>query len=202
MMIEMQVVGLFLDASSGAPIVVLNDAQNNVALPIWIGMPEARAIGMAVNSVVSVRPMTHELYLSTIEKLGYQIKEVQITGVISDAYKASLILVHGSSRGVSKDTAQIIEMDARPSDAIALAAATKAKVLVAEDLLQQMGIKQSNIKIKERSDGIGSDLGKVLGEDTVNLSTQYDDEEFKSFLHDLKASDFKLPGDSSASPGE
>ncbi|MBX9572273.1 MAG: bifunctional nuclease family protein [Candidatus Obscuribacterales bacterium] len=187
-MIEMQVVGLFLDASSGAPIVVLNDSEHKIALPIWIGMSEARAIGLAVNNTVSIRPLTHDLYLDTIKKLGYCIKEVQINGIVSDAYRATLILVADGQEYRS------IEIDARPSDAIALSTATGAKLFVSEEILQQMGIQQSNIKIKERTESSKADLERLL-----ELSDSKESEEqFKTFLKDLKASDFKLPGDTSS----
>lgn len=186
-MIEVQLAGLFVDASSGVPIVVLSDSNSKVSLPIWIGMAEARAISLAVNNITTVRPLTHELYLSTIRKLGYVVRAVLINGVIADAYKATLVLEKDEANG------EKIEMDARPSDAIALATATGAKVYVSSEILEKMGIKQSDIQVTAKSEDMRQQLEQML--QLTNANGEPSDEDFKDFLRDLKASDFKLSGD-------
>jgi uncharacterized protein len=184
-MIEMQVAGLFVDASSGVPIVVLNNDETQLVLPIWVGVAEARAISLAVNNMEPTRPLTHDLYLSTIEQLGYSLQEARINGLQSDAYTACLVL---QAKGFGSST---IEVDSRPSDAIALATACGAKVFVSMDILNKMGIKQSNIKVKAGMENMRGFLEKAYENSDIPVPPK--DDEFRNFLKDLKASDFKLP---------
>lgn len=165
MMIEMWVAGIALDARNGHPIVVLNDSTKRRALPIWIGMAEANAIGRALDNYKPERPMTHDLLLSVIQALGYKVKQIEINELSANTYYATIMLSMTDPDGKLEEV--IKPMDSRPSDAIALALRAKAPIFVSPQVV---------------ADGtIPADLEK----DTAEA------EEFKSFIDSLKASDFK-----------
>lgn len=159
-MIEMTVAGIAMDARNGHPIVVLNDPLKRRALPIWIGMFEANAITRALDNYKPERPMTHDLLLSTIEQTGYKVKHIEINELASSTYFATIVLQNGTPDGPTKS------IDARPSDAIALALRAKAPIFVAAQVVAEGTIPADNEKDEEEA------------------------EEFKKFIDNLKASDF------------
>ena len=168
-MIEMYVAGIALDARNGHPIVVLNDSTKRRALPIWIGMAEANAIGRALDNYKPERPMTHDLLLSVIQALGYKVKQIEINELSSNTYFATIMLVAPPAEGQKEEVVK--PMDSRPSDAIALALRAKAPIFVSPQVV---------------ADGtIPADLEKDAEEA----------EEFKSFIENIKASDFKAKGE-------
>ncbi|WKW12058.1 bifunctional nuclease family protein [Pseudogemmatithrix spongiicola] len=124
-MIEVNVQRIGLDAQSQAFVVILEERAGDRALPIWIGRPEAEAIAAHLNDVKRERPMTHDLAASLITGLGGLLRRVQITRVVQGTFHAELHLNrHGSN----------IVVDARPSDAIAIALRAGAPIFVAEAL--------------------------------------------------------------------
>ena len=165
-MIEMYVAAIALDARNGHPIVMLNDTTKRRALPIWIGMAEANAISRALdNSVKPERPMTHDLLLNVVTNLGYKVDRVEINELTSNTYYATIRLKVEDDR-VESDKA----IDARPSDAIALALRAKAPIFVS---------------------------AQVVADGTIPADFEKDEEEaeeFKKFIDGLKASDFKTSG--------
>lgn len=163
-MIEMHVAGIAMDARNGHPIVVLNDPQKRRALPIWIGMFEAGAITRALENQKPERPMTHDLLLNTITQTGFKVKHIEINELASNTYFATIVLHLNDSAG--KEVLKPI--DARPSDAIALALRAKAPIFVAPQVVAE--------------GTIAADLDK----------DEEEQEEFKKFLDGLKASDFGL----------
>ncbi len=164
---EMFVAGIALDPRSGQPIVVLNDSGMTRALPIWIGAAEANAIARALNGIKVERPMSHDLMLNMIEGLNYKVKHIEINDTVSNVYLATIALIL-----IVPDTGEEVvkPIDARPSDAIALALRAKAPIYVS---------------------------AKIIAENTVPMQVEgredAEDDEFKKFLRGLKASDFKLP---------
>lgn len=129
-MIEVIVQRIGLDAQSQAFVVILEERAGNRALPIWIGRPEAEAIAAHLNDVKRERPMTHDLAASLLTGLGGLLRRVQITRVVQGTFHAELqINRHGSN----------IVVDARPSDAIAIALRLGAPIFVAESLLDDDG---------------------------------------------------------------
>ncbi len=157
-MIEMKVMGIALDTRTGSPIVVLHDLDNRKALPIWIGSAEASAIIRKIENLGVVRPMTHDLIVSIIEKTGYSLDRIEINNVEKETYYATLYLVQNE---------QILEIDARPSDAIAVAMRMDAPIFV---------------------------TANVLMDGSVSTDAQKDEEEakeFKNFIQSLKPSDFE-----------
>jgi uncharacterized protein len=164
MMIEMYVAGIALDARTGHPIVVLNDSSKRRALPIWIGMFEANAITRALDDFKPERPMTHDLLLNSIQQLGYKVKHIEINELSSNTYFATIVL-HVNDPNNKVEAVKAV--DARPSDAIALALRAKAPIFVSP---------------------------QVVAEGTIPADFEKDEEEaeeFKKFIDGLKASDFK-----------
>ena len=127
-MIEMQVGGLGFDPRNLSPLVLLRDEEEMNFLPIWIGIFEAAAIAMELQNVKPPRPMTHDLLREAIEMLGGEIKRVVITDVKENVFFAAV--------EIEKDK-KLINLDARPSDAIALAVRSHVPIYVSEVVMMQ-----------------------------------------------------------------
>lgn len=120
MQIEMVVAGLTIDPVSNAPIVILREKDSDRVLPIWIGVVEASAIAFELESIKLTRPMTHDLMRDTIQLLGGKVERIVIADLRDNTYFATVVLTQGR---------HTIDVDARPSDAIALALRTQAPIL-------------------------------------------------------------------------
>jgi len=129
--IEMEVKGVRLDAIGHSPVVLLADKEGKKVLPIWIGLLEANAIDKELKNIMSTRPMTHDLLHSILAQAQVKVKEVKIVDLKDHTYYATLFLT--LNKGV-------IEVDARPSDAIILALKSKIPILVAAKILDKQGI--------------------------------------------------------------
>ncbi len=125
--IQMEVKGLMLDPISDAPIVVLRDVDGSRFLPIWIGVPEANAIALMLEDVKVPRPMTHDLYVSTLHSLGATVINVEVHNLVKNTFYARINLD-------MEDATKVI--DSRPSDAIAIALRAGAPILVSETVLK------------------------------------------------------------------
>lgn len=125
-MIEMKVFGLALDEDTQAPVLILKDLEDKASLPIWIGAMEAMAISLTLNDVKLPRPMTHDLLLTTIGALGAHVARISITDLKEGTFYASISL---ELAGKSMD------IDARPSDAVALALRAQAPIFVNPQVL-------------------------------------------------------------------
>jgi uncharacterized protein len=126
--LRMEIKGLMLDPSSNVPIVILRDEQSDVFLPIWIGVFEANAIALRIEGVEPPRPMTHDLLLSSVRTLGAAIERI----VISDLRESTFFAVIHLDFSGKKMT-----LDARPSDAIALALRAEAPIFVLRSVLEK-----------------------------------------------------------------
>jgi hypothetical protein len=129
--IEMEVKGVTLDAIGQNPVVLLADKEGKKALPIWIGLLEANAIDKELNNIAAPRPMTHDLLHSILTQVQVKVKEVKIVDLKDHTYYATLFL---------KLNKGVIEVDARPSDAIILALKSKIPIFVAAKILEEQGI--------------------------------------------------------------
>ncbi len=136
MFLRMKVSGIALDPFTNTPIVILKDDTNDKTLPIWIGFMEASSIAMELEKTHRVRPITHDLVKNLIEKLGFLVSKIEVTDLRNDTFYASMHL--------KKDTEEYI-LDARPSDAIAIALRTDSPIFVNEEVLE----KSKNIEIDE-----------------------------------------------------
>lgn len=164
-MVEVVVSRLGLDASSQAFVVVLEEKGGTRALPIWIGRPEAESISAHLNGVKRERPMTHDLAQSIVNGLGGLLRRVQVTRVLEGTFFAELHFNRGG---------QAVVIDARPSDAIALALRLGAPIFVTEALF--------------RDDTDNSAVGEArpTGDEGDQLSA----DELKRHLAQLRPEDF------------
>ena len=158
-MIEMKVMGIALDTRTGSPIVVLHDIDNRKALPIWIGSAEASAIIRKIENISVSRPMTHDLILNFIKQTGYEIDRIEINDVEKETYFAIIYLVDKENK--------IIEIDARPSDAIAVAIRAEAPIFVTANVLANGAVSCDSAKDEEEA------------------------KEFRDFIQTIKPSDFE-----------
>jgi bifunctional DNase/RNase len=126
--IRMEIRGLMLDPSSNVPIVILRDVDNQVFLPIWIGVFEANAIALRIENVEPPRPMTHDLLRSVLEEVGVTVRKVVISDLQDNTFYA---LIHADRDG------EQFRLDARPSDAIALALRAEVPIYVLRPVLDK-----------------------------------------------------------------
>lgn len=165
-MVEMKVRGLAVDAGSRQPVVILMDPTETRFLPIWIGVFEADSILLALEEIKVPRPATHDLMKSLVTTLDARLDRVVIHSLEdkSSTYFANLILLKGSLPGE-------IEVDARPSDAIALALRLGSPIFVAEDVLARSSV-QDKAKISREMEDFKKFLAEVKPEDFAKYDRQ------------------------------
>lgn len=139
-MLEMKVMGIALDTRTGSPIVVLNDINNRIALPIWIGSAEASSIIRKIENIPSSRPMTHDLFIDIFKQTGYELKQIEINDVTEETYYSSIV--------IEKD-GNTIKIDSRPSDAIAIAIRADVPMYVSPEVISKGGITTNSQKDEE-----------------------------------------------------
>ncbi len=127
-LVPMSIKGLMLDPVSNSPIVVLKDEQETCFLPIWVGIFEANAIALQLENIATPRPMTHDLLRNTISELDARVTRVVINDLRDSTFFAQIRVIAGE---------RTLELDARPSDAIALALRTEAPIFVEQSVLDQ-----------------------------------------------------------------
>src|ERR1044071_6769424 len=126
MQIEMSIKGLMVDPISNMPIVILRDKDGSRTLPIWVGMFEANAIALQIENISTPRPMTHDLLRNVIQDLKATVEKVVVCDLQDGTFYALIYLrVHG----------EVLAIDSRPSDAIALALRTRAPIFVEEAVI-------------------------------------------------------------------
>lgn len=157
----MDVVGVRMEMPSNTPIVLLRETEGERYLPIWVGAVEATAIAYAQQGVVPPRPLTHDLMRDLLEALGATVTEVRITALEDGVFYAVIAFEGG------------LEVQARPSDAIALALRGDIPIVGAETVLDEAGI-----EIPEEAEPVE--------EDQV--------EKFREFLDQVTPEDFGAPG--------
>lgn len=155
----MKVMGIALDTRTGSPIVVLHDKENRKALPIWIGSAEASAIIRKIENLTVSRPMTHDLIVNLIEKTGYELEKIEINDVEKETYYATLFL--------KDNDGNVLQIDSRPSDAIAIAIRIDAPIFVTANVISNGSVSTDSAKDEAEA------------------------QEFKNFVQSLKPSDFE-----------
>jgi bifunctional DNase/RNase len=156
---EMVIYGVSFDMVGKQPIVLLKTADGNKFLPIWIGHPEAAAILMKLQGASTPRPMTHDLVTDLLEKLEARVTRIAVTELRENTFYAVVtVAVDGSE----------IEIDSRPSDAIALAVRSDAPIFADDSVIEESAIEFEHEDVNE--------------EEVV--------EEFKKFLDEVKPEDF------------
>jgi uncharacterized protein len=126
MLIEMTIKGLMVDPITNMPIVILKDKEGERVLPIWVGIFEANAIALQIENIATPRPMTHDLLRNIITDLDGQVDRVVVSDLKDNTFFA---IIHLTVKG------EAVVVDARPSDAIALALRTRAPILVDETVI-------------------------------------------------------------------
>src|SRR5262245_5755538 len=128
MEIEMTIKGLMIDPITNMPIIILRDQEGQRILPIWVGVFEANAIALQIENVQTPRPMTHDLLKNVIDDLQAHVERIVVCELKENTFYATIYL---ASRGGGTRT-----IDARPSDAIALALRTHSPIFVEESVIQ------------------------------------------------------------------
>jgi uncharacterized protein len=124
--IEMRIRGWMMDPNTNMPIVILKDVASDTVLPIWVGIFEVNAIAIEIEKLASPRPMTHDLIRNLIQYMNARLERVVITELKDDTFYAVLWLTQDG---------ETVTVDARPSDAIALALRADCPIFVAEPVL-------------------------------------------------------------------
>ena len=128
---QMSVYGINLDLFSSSPIVILKVEDENRYLPIWIGQPEARSILMKLQNQEFSRPLTHDLAVNLVAELGGSLERVSVTQLRDSTFFATLrVEIHG----------RVVEVDSRPSDAIAIAVRAGAPIFAADTVIEEAAV--------------------------------------------------------------
>ena len=158
MEVEMKIRGLMMDPVTNMPIVVLKDAHGQAILPIWVGVYEANAIALEIEKVQTPRPMTHDLLKNVLLGLNVNVKKVVVNELRDDTFYA-LIWVEREG--------QLMSIDSRPSDALALALRVDCPIFVEEDVLKNSKVstaineKSTNEELRKWLEGLNDeDLGR------------------------------------------
>ena len=126
--IEVKIRGLMMDPNSGTPIIILKDVHSETILPIWVGAYEANAIALEIEKMASQRPMTHDLLRNMIVQMNVRVERVVVTELRDNTFFA--VIEMRSSDG------EALMLDARPSDAIALALRADCPIFVNEEVIR------------------------------------------------------------------
>ena len=129
-MIECQIDSVRVSLTNQDRIIVLKDKENERYLPVWIGMFEAESITIALQNIAVARPLTHDLFLNLVEKLGAKFLRIEINNLLNGTYFANLVL----------ETDKEIFIDCRPSDALALVVRSGVPIFVDEEILEEAAI--------------------------------------------------------------
>lgn len=148
MEIEMKIRGLMMDSSTNTPIVVLKDVNGSAVLPIWVGIFEANAIALEIEKVATPRPMTHDLIKNLLLGLDTTLRKVVVSELRDDTFYAVMWLERDG---------QLMSVDSRPSDALALALRLDCPIFVDEEVL-----KNSKVAVAAADPGSSDELRRWL----------------------------------------
>jgi bifunctional DNase/RNase len=141
MWVEMKVRGLALDPLSNMPIIILRDEEEKRSLPIWVGIFEANAIALELEKISTPRPMTHDLIKNLLETLETRVVKIAINDLRDNTFFALIYLQTGSTE---------LTVDARPSDAIAIALRVGATIYVEEDVIRRAKSVEATKEVDEQ----------------------------------------------------
>lgn len=139
-MVEMHIYGVSFDIVGKQPIVLLKTADGNKFLPIWIGHPEAAAILMKLQGASTPRPMTHDLVTAMLGELDAQVVRITVTELRENTFHASITIQQNGTE---------IEVDSRPSDAIALAVRAEAPIYAEDSVIEESAIEFEGEEVNE-----------------------------------------------------
>jgi len=137
MEIEMKIRGLMMDPVTNMPIVILKDVNGNSVLPIWVGVYEANAIALEIEKVATPRPMTHDLIKNLLLGLHTSVRKVVVNDLRDDTFYAVIWL---------EQDGQVISIDSRPSDALAVALRLDCPIFVEEEVLKSSKVTNATLE--------------------------------------------------------
>ena len=164
-LVEMVVESVRVHMLSSQHVVILKETERDRYLPIWIGPWEASAIAMKLQGLTPERPLTHDLFATTLEEIGAQIERVVISELAEETFHATITFERDG---------RTVEVDARPSDALALAVRTSAPIFAADDVIEESAIEFEGEEVEDQEQVV---------------------EKFKDFLDNVTPEDFAA-GDS------
>lgn len=144
MLKEMKIAGITVDPFTNTPIVLLKDLEEKDVLPIWIGLLEASSIATALENIQTPRPMTHDLLKNILDQLGIKVIKIEVNDLKDNTYYA---LIHLDVNG------KRLTIDARPSDALAVALRTGASIFVEESVIQR----SAKVDLSQKGDKVVTD---------------------------------------------
>ncbi|OPY78760.1 MAG: hypothetical protein A4E64_00699 [Syntrophorhabdus sp. PtaU1.Bin058] len=144
MLKEMKIAGITVDPFTNTPIVLLKDLEEKDVLPIWIGLLEASSIATALENIQTPRPMTHDLLKNILDQLGIKVIKIEVNDLKDNTYYALLHLDVNGKR---------LTIDARPSDALAIALRTGASIFVEESVIQR----SAKVDLSQKGDKVVTD---------------------------------------------
>jgi uncharacterized protein len=156
---EMKISGMAIDPFTNVPIVILRDMEEKSTVPIWIGLLEASAIATVLENIQFSRPMTHDLFKEVLEKLNVVINKIVVNDLKDNTYYATIYM---TSNGVE------YRIDSRPSDAIAIALRTNAKIFMEEAVIE----KSKRIELTKPDDMTSEEAKKKWAEILENLNPE------------------------------
>ena len=185
--LEMFVGGILLDPNTNAPVVVLKDESGQVCLPIWIGLAEATSIASVLKKLQMARPLTHDLMHTVFQEIGVRLERIVITELKDSTYFAELVFALGE---------KAIIVDARPSDAIALALREQSPIYVTQQVLDQAKIAftaQETAPASSADPKAKPEEASKSGEGHPALQnlSNLDPEKWREILNELNPDDFK-----------
>ena len=173
-MVEVFVARLGLDSSTNSYVVILQEKGGHRLLPIWIGQPEAESIVMQMKNMKRERPLTHDLCKRLIVGLGGSLRRVQITRVQKNTYFAEMHLVRGDD---------VVHVDARPSDSIAIALRLAAPIFAPEALLTAVAAEDTDAEEP-------GDMAEIETTDLEEEQRRMSAQDLKEHLENLRPEDF------------
>ena len=174
-MIETIVESIRVSLVTQARVVILKEVEGERHLPIWIGPFEAEAIAMELQSIPSSRPLPYDLLRSVIGELGAEVQRILITEISNDVFYARIVLnANGSS----------VEIDSRPSDAIALAVRVKVPIFVDDSVMDRAGVRLEDDDDEESDEPVRD--GAPISEERLGV--------FRDFINTLDLDDFERKG--------
>ena len=176
-MVEVIVSRLGLDSTTQSHVVILQEKDGERLLPIWIGQPEAESIVMQMHDIKRQRPLTHDLCKSLITGLGGTLQGIYITRVEKNTYFAELRILRGG---------EMVRVDSRPSDSIAIALRLQAPIFASEELLTDVTVEESGDAEGLEPDSDADDV--VTG--PPREDSELNAEQLKEYLERLRPEDF------------
>ncbi|AOY59199.1 MULTISPECIES: bifunctional nuclease family protein [Desulfococcus] len=144
MLHKVSIAGLTMDPTSNTPIIILKSDEDEQTIPIWIGLLEATSIVSALQNIKFERPMTHDLLKNFFDRMNIRVSKIEVCDLKENTFYARIYLIG--------DDATAFDMDARPSDAIAIAVRTGAPIFVDEKVIEKSAVPAGQVEVVDESE--------------------------------------------------